>query len=89
MLSNPNAEEGSDVLDIGGKVRGISIAHMLGPVPAGQSVGHIEDPEKAERLVQSLMDAPIKPTGPDYYGTEDLNQYHVSFYLKDGTFVSF
>lgn len=38
---------------------------------------------------QSLMGAPIKPTSPDYYGTDDLDQYHVSFYLKDGTFVSF
>jgi hypothetical protein len=89
VLSNPRAEEGSDVLDIGGKVRGISIAHMLEPIPAGQSVGHIEDSEKAERLDQSLMGAPIKPTSPDYYGTDDLDQYHVSFYLKDGTFVSF
>jgi hypothetical protein len=89
VLSNPRAEEGSDVLDIGGKVRGIGIAHMLGPVAGGLGVGGIEDPEKAERVVQSLMDAPIKPTRPDYYSTEDLDQYHVSFSLKDGTSVSF
>jgi Ca2+-binding RTX toxin-like protein len=89
VLSNPRAEEGSDILDIGGKVRGIGIAHMLGPEAGGLSVGGIEDSEKAERVVQSLMDAPIKPTDPDYYGTEDLDQYHVSFVLRDGTFVSF
>jgi hypothetical protein len=89
VLSNPKAEEGSDLLDIRGKVRGISIAHMLGPVPAGQSVGYIKNPVKAERVVRSLMDAPIKPTSPDYYGTEDLDQYHVSFPLEDGTFASF
>jgi hypothetical protein len=89
VLSNPKAEEGSDVLDIGGKVRGITIGHSLGSSAAGGSVGYIDDPEKAEWLVQSLMDAPIKLTSPDYFGTEDLDQYHVSFPLKDGTFAGF
>ena len=89
VLSNPRAEEGSDILDIGGKVRGVGIAHMLGPEGAGEAVGGIDNATKAERVVQSLMDAPIKPTDPDYFGTEDLDQYHISFVLKDGTFVSF
>lgn len=33
------------------------------------------------------MDAPLKPTGPDYYGEKDLDHYSISFSLKDGASV--
>jgi hypothetical protein len=36
-----------------------------------------------ERVVQELMDAPLKPTGPDYYGTKNPNHYQIYFELKD------
>jgi len=99
---NPKANEGSDILDIGGKVSGIVIGHwrvVTGPV------GHIEDREKIEWLVRGLMDAPLKPTYPDHFGTidthnlptntddytgtKDLNHYGIDIHLKDGTYVSF
>jgi hypothetical protein len=67
----------------------MGIAHTLGPVAGGLGVGGIENPEKAKRVVRSLMDAPIKPTRPDCYGTEYLDQYHVSFALGDRMYVSF
>ena len=84
VLYNPKANEGSDVLDIGGKVSSISIAHWGGPVAGGLGVGSIEDPEKVERVVQELMDAPLKPIGPDYYGTKNPNHFFIFFNLKDG-----
>ena len=87
VLSNPKANEASDVLDIGGKVSSISIAHWGGPVAGGGRVGSIEDPEKVQRVVQGLMDAPLKPTGPDYYGTKNPNHFFIYFELKDGGVV--
>jgi hypothetical protein len=90
VLYNPRAEEGSDILDISGKVEPvISIYHNVAQGAPPPPVGSIDNPNKVERLLQSLMDAPIKPTSPDYYGTENLDQYHLPFALKDGTYVSF
>ena len=90
VLSNPRAEEGSDLLDIGGKViGGIGISHNIARGVPPPPVGTIDNPNKVERLVQSLMDAPIKPTSPDYYGTENLDQYGITFGLRDGPGVSF
>jgi hypothetical protein len=99
---NPKANEASDVLDIGGKVSGIGISHWL-PYPATPQVGSIKDSEKVERLVRGLMDAPLKPTSPDHFGsidfynvptntddytgTRDLNHYRIDFPLKDGTWA--
>ena len=88
VLSNPKAEEGSDVLDIGGKVSSIVIGHSLGSSAAGGAVGFIRDPEKVQRVVQGLMHSPLKPTGPDYFGDKDLDRYSITFSLKDGGFVS-
>jgi hypothetical protein len=87
VLSNPKANEASDVLDIGGKVSSIYIAHWGGPEAGGRLVGGIEDPEKVERVVQGLMDASLKPTRPDYYGTKNPNHYQIYFKLKDGGLV--
>jgi hypothetical protein len=79
---NPKANEASDVLDIGGKVSGISISHWL-PYPATPQVGSIDDPEKIERLVRGLMDAPLKPTSPDHFGSIDF--YNVPTNTDDYT----
>ena len=87
VFSNPKANTASDVLDIGGKVSSIGIAHWGGPVAGGRRVGGIEDPEEVEQVVQGLMDAPLKPTGPDYYGTKNPNHFSIYFELKDGGFV--
>jgi hypothetical protein len=89
VLSNPRAKQGSDLLEIGGKVIVISISHDVARGAPPPPVGSIGNPNKVERLLQSLMDAPIKPTSPDYYGTDDLDQYGVIFSLKDRTGVSF
>jgi hypothetical protein len=99
---NPKANEASDILDIGGKVSLIVIGHWR--VETGP-VGSIEDPEKIEQLVRGFMDAPLKPTYPDHFGTidtlnlptnpeaytgtKDLNHYGIDFLLKDGTYVGF
>jgi hypothetical protein len=87
VLSNPRANEASDVLDIGDRVSSIYIAHWGGPEAGGRLVGGIEDPEKVERVVQGLMDAPLKPTGPDYYGEKNPNHFYIYFELKDGGVV--
>jgi hypothetical protein len=90
VLYNPKAKEGSDILDIGGKVIGsIGISHDIARGVPPPPVGSIDNPNKVERLVQSLMDAPIKPTSPDYYGTENLDHYGITFGLKDGTYERF
>jgi hypothetical protein len=75
---NPKANEASGVLDISGKVSGIGITHWQGPTPAGLAVGRIEDPERVERLVRELMDAPLKPTSPDHFGTISLGSVPTS-----------
>src|SRR5215213_10791182 len=63
VLSNPRAKQGSDILDIGGKVIGsIGISHDIARGVPPPPVGSIDNPNKVERMVQSLMDAPIKPT---------------------------
>ena len=87
-LSDPKAEEGSDVLDIGGKVSGISIGHRLGSSAAGGAVGFVDTPGKVQRVVRGLMHAPLKPTGTDYFGEKDLDVYSITFSLEDGGFVS-
>lgn len=88
VLYNPKANEASDVLDIGGKVSSISIAHWGGPIAGGRRVGGIEDPEKVQRALQGLMDAPLKSTGPDYYGTKNPNHFSIYFELEDGGVVA-
>jgi hypothetical protein len=97
---NPKANEGSDILDIGGKDSVIGIIHWQVET---RPVGQIEDPKKVERLVRGLMDAPLKPTYPDHFGsidsynvptntdaytgTKDLNHYRIDFPLKDVTWA--
>ena len=79
-LSNPKAEQGSNLLDIGGKVSSISVTHWENP---GRVLGIMDDTEEVGTLVRGLMEAPLKPIGPDYYGTK--NHYVVVFRLGDGT----
>jgi hypothetical protein len=94
-FANPKADEASDILDIGGKVRSISV---LGGDAADIEldldkaddlvIGTIGDPEEANRLVRGLMDAPLKPTPiGNYYANVD-HRYVIVFRLEDGTAVA-
>ncbi len=79
-VSNPKAEEGVDLLDIGGKVSSIDITHWEN---TGKVLGTIDDPERVGSLVRGLMGAPVEPTDPDHFGMK--NTYQVVFHLEDGT----
>ena len=78
--SNPRAEEGSDLLDVSGRVARIEITHWDDP---GRVFGAIDDPERVGSLVLGLMGAPVQQTGPDHFGLK--NTYLVVFHLEDGT----
>jgi len=92
-LSNPRANEASDVLDIGGKVSSIDITGSA-PAKEGKVVyGSIEDPEKVQLLVRGLQDAPLEQTsilelskGNSPYG-DYLEDFLIVFQLEDGTAV--
>jgi hypothetical protein len=92
-VSNPKANEASDLLDIGGKVSSISVYEReaadltLAKAKARDMLlGTIEDPKKVEEAVQGLMDAPLKPTPIGYYESGALS-YVIVFHLNDGTAV--
>ena len=92
-VSNPKAKEASDLLDIGGKVSSIGVYDreaadltLAKATARDLLLGTIGDPEKAEEVVQGLMDAPLKPTPSGYYESGALT-YVIVFHLKDGTAV--
>ena len=78
-VSNPRAEEGSDLLDVDGKVRRIDVAHRE---DAGEVLGTIDAPEEVGSLVRGLLGASLQQTDPDHFGTKDT--YLVIFRLRDG-----
>jgi hypothetical protein len=100
-FANPRAEEASDLLDIGGKVRSISILHRDAAAVLHESdsdlkldkandlvLGSIEDPEEVEQLVRGLMNAPLEPTPISDYATVEQTHYLIAFHLDDGTAVA-
>jgi hypothetical protein len=54
-LSNPKAEQGSDLLDIGGKVSSISVTHWENP---GRVLGIMDDTEEVGTLVRASWKHP-------------------------------
>lgn len=82
-VSNPKAQQGSDLLDVGGKVRRIDLTNWE---DTSEVYGTFDDPEEVRSLVRGLMGAPAMRTDPDYFGIK--NVYLVVFHLKDGMAVA-
>lgn len=80
---NPKADEGSDLLDIGGKVRRMDVTNWE---DTGKVYGSFDDPEEVGSLVRGLMRAPLEQTDPDHFGME--NAYLVVLHLRDGMAVA-
>lgn len=79
--NNPNAKNGSDYLDIGGKVRYIGINSDY---DGTTELAKIEDPNVVQQLVNILLTSPIvEPAKINYEGS----RYMLVFYLNDGTTV--
>src|SRR5215217_2331253 len=100
-LSNPRAYEAPDLLDIDGKVSTIDITSREAAETLKLVYGTIEEPEKVERLVQGLMDAPLEQTSIDEISTAATSSggersapispsgaYLVVFHLEDETAVA-
>ena len=79
--TNPHAKTGADLLDIGGKVRSISVNDESGT--SVRTVATISDPQKVTALVTLLLAAPVDQT----HETGDGPQYFLTFALTDGTQV--
>lgn len=78
--TNSHARKGSDLLDIGGKVRTIGIASGQDGVT---EVGAIKDPQQVTSLVNMILSAPVDQNSPTG------NQlYFLVFHLRDGTTTS-
>jgi hypothetical protein len=100
-FANPRAEDASDLLDIGGKVRSINILHRDAAAVIHEDasdlkldkandlvLGSIEDPEEVEQLVRGLMNAPLESTPIGHYATDEQTHYLIVFHLDDGTAVA-
>jgi hypothetical protein len=79
LLIEPGARQGSDFLDIGGKVREIVVRQ-----PYEGERGRITDPQQVNRLVDLLLQAPV--SGATEAPGEHI--YVLDFHLQDGTEVS-
>ncbi len=79
LLIDPGARQGSDFLDIGGKVWEIVVRQ-----PYEGELGRITDPNQVNRLVELLLQAPVSAV------TQAPGQriYVLDFHLQDGTVVS-
>jgi heat shock protein HslJ len=78
--TNPNAETGSDLLDIGGKVEYIGIND---PVDGKTELASITEPDLVSRLVEMVLEAAVDQTVRSS-GT----QIFIEFHLRDGTKVN-
>ena len=78
--TNPHAQKGSDLLDIGGKVTRIGVNSEQ---DGTTELGTITDPAQVDALVNMILDAPVDPDQSVMDGTG----YFVVFYLQDGTTV--
>jgi len=78
--TNPHAQKGGDLLDIGGKVTRIGVNSEQ---DGTTELGTINDPAQVAALVQLVLDAPVDASQSVMDGTG----YFVVFYLQDGTVV--
>ncbi|HEX5440111.1 MAG TPA: hypothetical protein VFW76_04460, partial [Ktedonobacterales bacterium] len=79
--TNPHAKTGADLLDIGDKVRSITVMDDSGTTQ--RTVATMSDPQKVTALVALLLAAPVDQT----HETSDGPQYFLTFALTDGTQV--
>ena len=80
VLTNPKAEEVSDLLDIKGKVRYIGVN---GPKDHATELATIRDPEEVNSLVSVIMEAPLERAPGSFDDSGKV--YFLVFYLEDGT----
>ncbi len=78
--TNPNAQTGEDLLDIGGKVTAIDILNDDDEMTV---LGTIDDEQTIERFVGMVLEAPVNQKGRDHDGS----RYFLGIRLADGTSV--
>jgi hypothetical protein len=78
--TNSHARKGTDLLDIGGKVRYIGIASEQDGVT---ELSAIKDPKQVNILVTLVLEAPV-----DQNHQAGNKQYFIAFHLVDGTVVT-
>lgn len=76
--TNPRAQKGADLLDIGGKVHYIGVNSEQDGVT---ELGAIKDPQQIANLVDMVMNAPVNQN----YQSPDTSRYFIAFHLIDGT----
>lgn len=79
--TNPHAKTGADLLDIGGKVRSISI---LSDQDGVTLLGAISDAAEVKSLTAMVLAAPVDQSRQ----TTDGQRYFIAFNLLDGTRVA-
>ena len=82
---NPRAKQGSDLLDIDGKVRRVRIREMVlwRDSATTDTETIVTDVEQVERLVQLVLRSPVGWGVPEF-GIDRFG-YVITFELKDGT----
>jgi hypothetical protein len=83
VTDNPEAKKGADVLDIGSRVRSITVSNTTIPGNRGEELATIEGQEHVADLVEMVLEAPVVR---EELG-EEGEEYIVSFHLRDGTTV--
>ena len=79
--TNPKAQTGADLLDIGGKVLYIGVVSAEDGVTESAA---ITDPEQVAVLVEMVLGSPVDQSHP----TQVSIQYFIDFHLRDGTIVT-
>ena len=79
--TNPEAQTGADLLDIGGKVQYIGVNSAQDGVT---ELAAITDPEQVAVLVELVLGAPVDQT----HLTQVSIQYFIAFHLRDGTITT-
>ncbi|MDO8578709.1 MAG: hypothetical protein Q7R50_05970 [Dehalococcoidales bacterium] len=76
--TNPSAKNGSDLLDLNGKVDYITVNS---PMDGKTVLASIKDPAQVTNLVGIILEAPVDQSS----GAAGKEQYFLEFHLKDGT----
>lgn len=78
--TSPQAKRGADLLDIGGKVKGIALLSQRD----GETVlSRLADRPRIDAIVRLVLDGPVDQGQKAAYGSNDV--VRVSFELEDGT----
>jgi hypothetical protein len=80
VLTNPKAEEVSDLLDIKGKVRYIGVSSSIDGTTELAAIRHLEE---VHSLVSMVMEAPLEKAPGSFDDSGKV--YFLTFYLEDGT----